>query len=226
MTPHFAAKATRLLELYARCWNGTPLGDDEYVISSDEKTSIQARCRCHPTLPPGRSRQMRIEHDYRRGGALAYLAAYDVHRGTVIGRCAPSTGIEQFEALVEQVMRQQPYASAKRVFWVVDNGSSHRGQAAVDRMAARWPNCVLILHTPVHASWLNQVEIYFSVVQRKVVSPNDFTDLTQVEQRLTDFEQRYNATATPFNWRFTADDLHDLLARLDQHDERIVPAAA
>lgn len=153
--PHFAAKAARVLDLYQRRWEGQRLGADEYVISSDEKTSIQARCRCHPTPPPGRVRQMRVEHDYRRGGALAYLAAYDVHPGTVIGRCAPSTGIEQFEALVDHVMSQQPYASAKRVFWVVDNGSSHRGQAAIDRMAARWPNCVMV-HTPVHASWLNQ----------------------------------------------------------------------
>lgn len=223
--PQFAAKAARLLELYQRRWDGTPLGPDDYVISSDEKTSIQARCRCHPTLPPGRARQMRVEHDYDRGGALAYLAAYDVHRGTVIGRCAPSTGIAQFEALVEQVMNSEPYASAGRVFWVVDNGSSHRGQAAIDRIAARWPNCVLV-HTPVHASWLNQVEIYFSVTQRKVVSPNDFTDLAQVEQRLSAFEQRYNATATPFDWKFTADDLDDLLARLDQHRDLTVPAAA
>jgi transposase len=223
--PNFAAKATRVLDLYARRWDGQALSEDEYVISSDEKTSIQARCRCHPTLPPGRSRAMRVEHDYDRGGALAYLAAYDVHRGAVIGRCATSTGIEQFEALVEQVMNQQPYASAKRVFWVVDNGSSHRGQAAIDRLAARWPNCVLV-HTPVHASWLNQVEIFFSVVQRKVVSPNDFTDLSQVEQRLAAFEQRYNATATPFDWKFTADDLDDLLARLDQHEHAATAAAA
>jgi transposase len=223
--PNFAAKATRVLELYQRRWNGHTLGADEYVISSDEKTSIQARCRCHPTLPPGRSRAMRVEHDYDRGGALAYLAAYDVHHGTVIGRCAPTTGIEQFEALVEQVMSSQPYASAKRVFWVVDNGSSHRGQAAINRMAARWPNCVLV-HTPVHASWLNQVEIFFSVVQRKVVSPNDFTDLTQIEQRLADFERRYNATATPFDWKFTANDLDDLLARLDQHEHTPTAAAA
>ncbi len=223
--PNFAAKAARVLDLYQRRRANKPLAADEYVISSDEKTSIQARCRCHPTLPPGRARQMRVEHDYRRGGALAYFAAYDVHLGSVIGRCAPSTGIEQFEALVEQVMTVEPYASVKRVFWVVDNGSSHRGQAAIDRMAARWPNCVLV-HTPVHASWLNQVEIFFSVVQRKVVSSNDFTDVAEVERRLADFEKRYNANATPFDWKFTADDLDELLARLDQHDERAIPTAA
>jgi len=217
--PDFAAKAERVLELYQRRWNGTNLGPREYVISSDEKTSIQARCRCHPSLPPGRARMMRVNHEYERGGALAYLAAYDVHQARVFGRCASSTGIVPFMALVEQVMTVEPYASAKRVFWVVDNGSSHRGQAAINRLAARFPNAVMV-HTPVHASWLNQVEIFFSVVQRKVVSPNDFTDLAEVEQRLADFEQRYNVTATPFRWMFTRDDLYDLLARISHHEQQ------
>jgi transposase len=154
--PDFAVKAQRVLDLYEHRWNGKRLGPGEYVISSDEKTSIQARCRCHPSLAPGQARMMRVNHEYERGGALAYLAAYDVHQARVFGRCAPSTGIVPFMALVEQVMTCEPYASAKRVFWVVDNGSSHRGQAAIDRLAARFPNAVMV-HTPVHASWLNQI---------------------------------------------------------------------
>ncbi|MGW2580284.1 transposase, partial [Streptomyces virginiae] len=214
--PAFRPKAERVLDLYARTWQDSELGEDEYVISADEKTSIQARCRCHPTLAPGQARAMRVNHTYGRGGALAYLAAYDVHRAKVFGRTEPRTGIVPFMNLVTQVMTQEPYASAKRVFWVVDNGSSHRGQKAADRLKAVFPNAVLI-HTPVHASWLNQVEIYFSVVQRKVVSPNDFTDLTQVGDRIRAFEDRYNATAQPFQWRFTTSDLDDLLARLDRH---------
>lgn len=216
--PQFAAKGARVLDLYARVFDGVPLGPDEYVISADEKTSIQARCRCHPTLAPGQARAMRVNHDYDRAGATAYLAAWDVHRGKVIGRCEPTTGIAPFHALVEQVMAQEPYASAKRVFWIVDNGSSHRGNASVERMTKHWPNAVLI-HTPVHASWLNQIEIYFSVVQRKVVAPNDFTDLDQVRDRLRAFEDRYNATAQPFQWKFTTTDLDDLLARLDRREQ-------
>jgi len=215
--PDFAVKAKRVLDLYARTWEGEPLGADDYVISCDEKTSIQARCRCHPTLPPGRSRPMRVEHDYDRGGALAYLTAYDVHRAHVIGRCEPTTGITPFMALVEQVMTQQPYASARRVFWVVDNGSSHRGDTAAQRLADAFPTAVMV-HTPIHASWLNQVEIYYSIVQRKALSPNDFTDLAEVENRLAAFERRFNATAAPFKWTFTADDLDDLLARIDAHE--------
>ncbi|MCX5559482.1 transposase [Streptomyces sp. NBC_00038] len=186
------------------------------MISSDEKTSVQARCRCHPTLAPGRARAMRVNHEYGRGGAVAYLAAYDVHRAKVFGRCEATIGITPFMALVEQVMTTEPYASARRVFWIVDNGSSHRGTKAIDRLAKAFPNAVMV-HTPVHASWTNQIEIFFSIVQRKVISPNDFTDLTQVRNRLRAFEDRYNATAQPFQWRFTTSDLDDLLARLDRH---------
>jgi hypothetical protein len=160
---------------------------------------------------------MRVEHDYQRGGALAYLAAWDVHRGRVTGRCDHTTGIAPFSQLAEQVMTAEPYASADRVFWIVDNGSSHRGAASIKRMTKAWPNAHLI-HLPVHASWLDQAEIYFSIVQRKVVHPNDFTDLGQIRDRLATFEIRYNAIARPFNWKFTRTDLHDLLQRIDAHD--------
>ncbi|MFI1709559.1 transposase [Streptomyces griseoruber] len=170
--PDFRAKAERVLDLYARTWQGHPLGEDEYVISSDEKTSIQARCRCHPTLPTGHARATRVNHTYGRGGYVAYLGAYDVHQAKVFGRCEQRTDIAPFMNLVAQVMSQEPYASAERVFWIVDNGSSHRGQKAADRLAAAFPNAVMV-HTPIHASWVNQVEIYFSVVQRKVVSPTE-----------------------------------------------------
>ncbi|WP_369387943.1 transposase [Streptomyces sp. CG1] len=159
---------------------------------------------------------MRVNHEYQRGGSLAYLAAYDVHQAKVFGRTEPTTGIDPFMNLVTQVMSQEPYATAKRVYWIVDNGSSHRGKKAVDRLIKAFPNAVMV-HTPVHASWTNQIEIFFSIVQRKVVSPNDFTNLGEVRDRLRAFEDRYNATAEPFQWKFTTSDLDDLLARLDRH---------
>jgi hypothetical protein len=215
--PDFEAKAARVLDLYAGRWKGRRLGPSNFVICADEKTSIQARCRCHPTLPPGRARMMRVEHEYERRAALAYLAAWDVHRGQVIGRCEDTTGIEPFARLVAQVMTTEPYASADRVFWIVDNDSSHRGQASIDRMTRAWPTAHLI-HTPVHASWLNQCEIYFSVVQRKVVSPNDFASTDQIRDRLAAFEARYNPIATPYDWTFTRPDLHDLLRRIEHHN--------
>ncbi len=217
----FAFKATRVLDLYARIWDGDPLGEDDYVISADEKSQLQALHRRHPGLPPGPGRARRVEFEYRRGGTLAYLAAYDVHHARVIGRCAPTTGIAPFTALVEQVMSCEPYKSARRVFWVVDNGSSHSGPASVQRMKDAFPNATLV-HLPVHASWLNQVEIYFSIVQRKVVKPQDFLDLETLGNRLLAFQDRYNATAVPFDWRFGRAALHDLLERVGRHE----PAAA
>jgi hypothetical protein len=211
--PDFEAKAGRVLDLYARTWEGKKLGPRDFVLSADEKTSIQARIRCHPTLAPASTRDKRIEHEYDRGGALAYLAAWDVHRAKVFGRCEPTNGIEPFTRLVDQVMTTEPYASARRVYWVVDNASSHRGQAAADRLTQRWRTAKLV-QLPVHASWLNQVEIYFSVVQRKVLTPNDFTDLADVEARLLAFERRYETTTAPFEWKFTRSDLTKLLQRL------------
>jgi len=216
--PDFAAKAAVVLDLYTRRFQGRRLEPGEFVISADEKTSIQARCRCHPTLPPGVARTMRVEHEYQRGGALAYLAAWDVHQARLFGRCEPTTGIAPFGRLVDQVMTTAPYASAERVFWVVDNGSSHRGQASVDRLQGAWPNLTLV-HLPIHASWLNQIEIYFSIVQRKLLNPNDFTDLGEVAHRLLAFQRRYEQTAVPFDWRFTRADLDDLLRRLDEKQQ-------
>jgi transposase len=221
--PDFTTKAGMVLDLYQRVWQDEPLDDNDFVICADEKTSIQARCRCHPSLPPGVARLMRVEHEYERGGALAYLAAFDVRSGKVTGRCESTTGIAPFGRLVEQVMTSEPYASARRVFWIVDNGSSHRGQAAVARMSQQWPPATLV-HTPVHASWLNQCEIFFSVIQRKVLTPNDFYDLADIEARLAAFEDRYNFTAQPFRWRYTKADLDDLLKRLATHEPPLITA--
>jgi hypothetical protein len=213
--PDFQSKAERVLDLYQGIWQGQALGPEDYVISADEKTSIQARLRLHPSLPPRSHEPMRVEFEYERGGALAYLAAWDVRRAKVFGRREQTTGIAPFGRLVQQVMEQEPYRSARRVFWIVDNGSSHRGAAAAQRLKSAYANLHLI-HLPVHASWLNQVEIYFSVVQRKVLTPNDFNSLREVEERLLAFETRYEQAAQPFEWKFTRADLSELMSRLHQ----------
>ena len=220
--PHFALKASRVLDLYQREWEGHRLGEDEYVLPADEKPGVQARMRIHLPLPPGPRRAMRAESEYHRYGTLAYLAAYDVHRAKVTGRCEPSTGIKPFTALVDQVMSAEPYASARRVFWVVDNGASHRNWAAAARLRDAYPNARMV-HLPVHASWLNQVEIYFSVIQRKLLTPDDFEGLDELAEQILAFEEHYNASAHPFDWRFTRADLNRLLARIRQHD-RHAPA--
>ncbi len=183
--PDFAAKATVVLDLYAGTFHGQQLGPDDHVISIDAKPSIQARRRCHRPTPPLPGKAMRVEHEYQRGGALALLAGLDIRTGKVFGSCPPTTGITPFMALVDQILSQEPYRNAKRVFVVVDNGSDHRGKAAVKRLARKHPNAVLV-HTPVHASWLNQIEIFFSIIQKKVVSPNDFTDTAELAQKPPD----------------------------------------
>jgi transposase len=214
--PDFATKATRVLDLYARTWDGQPLGADEYVISADEKSQLQALQPRHRGQPPAPRLPRRVEFEYRRGGTLAYFAAHDVHRAHVIGQIAPKTGIEPFADLVAEVMTTEPYASARRVFWVVDNGSSHNGARSVERMQTTWPTTTLV-HLPIRASWLNQVEIYFSILQRKAINPNDFADLDQLAERIISFQGRYNTTATAFDWTYTRDDLNTFLQRLDLH---------
>jgi transposase len=212
--PDFGAKATRVLDLYARRWRGEPLGEGDYVISADEKSQLQALRRRHPGLPARPGQIRRVEFEYTRGGTLAYFAAYDVHRAQVLGQIAPKTGIEPFTQLVEHVMTTEPYASANRVFWVVDNGSSHNGWRSIERMEQAWPTATLV-HLPVHASWLNQVEIYFSILQRKAIKPGDFRDLDHLAERVLGFQNRYNATAKPFDWTYTRADLNAFLRRLE-----------
>ena len=221
--PDFAAKAARILDLYDRLVDGAPLGEGDYVISADEKSQLQALRRRHPDLTPAPGRLRRVEFEYERGGTLCYLGAYDVHAARLFGSVAPKTGIEPFMQLVDKVMSTEPYASAEHVYWIVDNGSSHNGRCSVDRMAAAWPNARLV-HLPVHASWLNQIEVVFSIIQRKVVKPADFADLDALADRLVRFEERYNATATPFDWRFTTKDLLAMLERLEVH-QPLSPAA-
>lgn len=211
--PNFAEKAGRLLDLYAREWEGKPLKDDEFVISADEKTSIQARRRKHPTRACRPRTAMRVEHEYFRCGAWAYIAALDVHHARIFGRCETKNGIAPFDRLVEQVMTRPPYHDARRVFWIVDNCSAHRGSRAVQRLRDQYPQLVLV-HAPVHASWLNQVEIYFSILQRKVLSPNDFPSLEALAERLLDFQYYWESAARPFEWKFTRQDLAKLLTKL------------
>jgi hypothetical protein len=222
--PDFAAKAGRILDLYERRWKGRRLREGYFVICADEKTSIQARLRKHPTLPTQPGLAMKVEHEYERLGAWAYLAALDVHRMKIFGRCEPKNGIEPFGRLVDMVMRRSPYRDARRVFWILDNGSAHRGQRCVKRLKRKYPHLVPV-HGPIHASWLNQIEIYFSIIQRKVLTPNDFSSLQELAVRLNAYAKHYERIAQPFKWTFNRSDLKDLMHKLD-HVESPYRAAA
>jgi transposase len=216
--PDFAAKAAVILDLYQGFYQGKRLRPGDRILSVDAKPSIQARGRCRPTVPAARGRPVRVEHEYVRHGALALLAALDVHTGKVTAATPDTTGIAPFMDLIGQVMRRPEYKYAPRVFVIVDNGSDHRGQAATDRLRDAYPNAIMI-HTPVHASWLNQIEIVFSIVQKKVLTPGDFPGLGTLSYVLHAFVNRYNRTARPFNWKFTADDLTALLCRISQREQ-------
>jgi hypothetical protein len=217
--PDFEAKANVILDLYQGSYGGKPLGPGDRLLSFDAKPSIQARGRIHQTLPAAPGRPARVEHEYVRHGALALLAGLDVHTGEVFASTPGTTGITPFMDLAGKVMARPEYRDAARVFIIVDNGSDHRGQAAIDRLRNAHPNAIMI-HTPVHASWLNQIEIFFSIIQKKVVSPNDFASLEQLSETLLAFVDRYNQTARPFNWKFTASDLTDLLRRISEREQQ------
>ena len=221
----FFTKAAVVLDLYQGYWQGERLDPFDRVLSSDEKTSIQARVREDPTLGPGPGRRRRLAAKYKRGGALQYLAAWDVQEGLVLGRCEARTGLAPFGRLVQQVMSRPEYGQAPRAFWVVDNGSSHRGAAAVKRLSQAYANAILV-HTPVNASWLNQVEVYFSLLQRKVLTPNDSANLPELELRIRLYEELTNKESKPFDWRFTKYDLIDLLQRLARREATSVSTPA
>jgi hypothetical protein len=222
--PRFRERAGRVLDLYQRRFEGRRLRPDELVICADEKSQLQALGRRHETIPPRPGRPALVEFEYRRRGTLAYLAAWDVHHASLFDRVEPKTGIEPFGRLVEQGMTSEPYASARTVYWIVDNGSSHAGRASIERLEATWQNLRLI-HLPIHASWLNQIELYFSIVQRKALSPNSFDSLDELADRLLRFGEHYRQIARPFDWTFTRADLERVLAKITEREPRLALAA-
>ncbi|HBW21106.1 MAG TPA: IS630 family transposase [Actinobacteria bacterium] len=212
--PDFAAKAGVVLDLYQGWYQGKPPGPGDRVVSVDAKPSIQVRARCHPSTPAQPGKPARVEHEYNRAGGLALLAGKDIHSGEVTATCPPTTGIAPFMALMDIYMAQDRYNKAQRVFVIVDNGSDHRGKKAIKRLKDKYANCIMI-HTPVHASWLNQIEIFFSIIQKKVISPNNFANLAELASTLLAFVQRYSKTAKPFSWEFTSADLTRMLRRIE-----------
>jgi len=203
--PDFVNKACVILDLYAGFWQGQRLGPDEYLLSADEK-SIQILTRCHPSLPTIPGYEQRVEFEYERQGTVAYHAAWDVFRGKIFGRVAPNTCIATFNQLIDWVMPQAPYQTAARVFWIIDGGCAHHRNTFPARLRGMYAHAVAV-SLPVHASWLNQIELYFSIVQRKILTPLDVADEATLTQRLLDFQDYYQEVAKPFSWKFTAADL-------------------
>jgi hypothetical protein len=211
--PHFLEKASRVLDLYHGMWAGKPLGEKDVVVCADEKR-IQMVRREVPTAPPSPGQPMKVEHEYERLGVIAYHAVLDVRTGKVAGRCAARSRAVDFQATVDAVMAEAPCQSAERVFWIVDNGPAHTPRSFPMWLEEHHPKAVAV-HLPVHASWLNQAEAYFSALQRKALTPMDVRDGDALVERLRDFEDRYNERARPYEWKFTRRDLRNVLRRLD-----------
>jgi DDE superfamily endonuclease len=189
----FYATVFELIELYTR-----PLREDEVVLSLDEKTSLQPRPRQHPTLPAQpRNLPNRCEHEYKRAGALNLFAAFDTRSGKVYGHCADRKRQQECMAFLEQLDREID-AHITMIHLVCDNVSTHHGQE-VRKWLATHPR--FIVHfTPVHCSWMNQVEQWFSILQRKRLKIADFASKDQLKAQLEQFIAEWNQHAHPFNW--------------------------
>lgn len=211
--PQFVEKAGPILDLYQGTFEERTLRAREYVLSFDQKTSIQARCRKHAAVAAGVGYPQLVEHEYERQGALNLLACLDVQNGQVWGQCYVRKRRAEVEAFVNELFAREPYASAKRIHFILDNCSSQHPSTFPNWMKQHYPN-VRLHYLPTHASWLNQIELYFSIVQRKVLTPNDFCDLDALEVRLLEFQKLYNRKARPFNWHFTRADLEERLRGL------------
>jgi hypothetical protein len=221
--PPCVAKAGPMLDLDAGRGQGEPLGPKDHLRSADEQTSLQARRRGHPALPPAPGRAADIENAYERGGALQYVAAWDVRRGDGMGRCEATTGMQPLGRLVKQGLAEEPSRSGARLFWIVDNGSSHRGTASQQRLR-QVDSRLILVHTPVHASWRHHVEISFSLIQRKVLPPNDCADLAALRRRLALDEELSYQHPTPLQWKFDRAKLTALFAKIEARHRALADA--
>lgn len=221
--PRLAEKAAPILDLYQRRWEGQALGPRDVVLCADEMTGVQAISRIHAGTAPAPRRRARYEFEYKRHGTRCYLAILDVCTGKVYGEVGAGTGIEPFETCLAHCLAQPCYQEAERIFLVMDNGCSHHPNTSPERLKAKFPN-VRAVHLPVHSSWLNQIEIYFSIVHRKALTPADFSSVEALEQRLLWFQWYYNQDARPFRWNYTLGQLEAHIERLAKHEDWLLEA--
>ena len=188
----FAAQVQELAELYTR-----PLSPGERVIGVDEMTNLQPRTRLAPTRPARPGRVVRVEHEYKRCGALNLFAGFDTRSGEVHAMTAPRKRQVEFIAFLEQLDAAIP-ADVTSIHLVLDNVRMHKGALVRAWLAA---HLRFICHfPPVHCSWMNQVEQWFSILQRKRLRFADFAGLAALEERLLAFVREWNVHAHPFNW--------------------------
>ncbi len=173
------------------------LAAHEMVLCVDEKTSLQPRPRLSPTLPAQPGRPVRVEHEYRRKGALNRFAAFDTRTGKVFAHTAERKRQAEFIEFLKKLDREIP-AEVTEVHLVMDNLRMHTGEQ-VQAWLAGHPR-FKFHHPPVHCSWMNQVEQWFSILQRKRLAIVDFADKSALAERLHAFVSEWNEHAHPFRW--------------------------
>ncbi len=215
--PEFAEYAEVVLDLYEGRYMGEPLSENDFVFSGDEKPGLLLRTRCSPTVQPSNGKAGLTEFEYRRHGTATLLALLNIETGHIFHETVAKGGIIPFKALIDKLLEQEQYRKANRLFFVVDNGSSHSRHRFQSRLNEWYPRDeypeMIAIHTPKHASWLNQVELFFSILGRKALRNVECRKRQAMIDHVSRFIETYNENATPFNWRFTSTDLADKLAK-------------
>ena len=202
----FVQTVRRICDLYPR-----PLEPHERVISTDEHTSIQPRPRLSPTRAAKPGQPTQVEHEYKRCGALNLLGALDTRSGHVWGEIAPRKRQGEFLRLLEQIDADLP-PSVTCVYVVLDNVPMHTGKKVKEWRVAH-PRFIFV-HPPVHCSWMNQIEQWFSILVRKRLRIADFQSLEHLAERLGAFIREWNERAHAFRW--TVKSFEKILAKCEQ----------
>ncbi len=217
--PDFLEKAGPVLDLYEGRWEGQPLGSRDHVICADEKTGVQILRRKVGTRAPRPREPGKVEFEYTRKGTLCFQGALDVLRGRVFGAFPERNTAEAFRSFVAEVMEGEPYVSATRIFWVTDNGSAHHPKSFGPWLTARYPHARAV-HTPVHASWVDQEELFLAILTKKALTPRDFASREEAAARIRGFLARWNRHPRPFRWTYTREDLRADLKRWSEEEPK------
>lgn len=205
--PQFRDRARVVLALYEQA--AALLQRKIWVVCVDEKTSIQARERIDLPRPAGPGRPVRVASRYKRRGALQLFGALSVADGKVYGCCRARRRFVDFQALVQTgIVPEATARGVREIRLILDNGPTHapkqlEGWLARQQREQNWPFTVTVAWLPKYASWLDQIEIWFSILQRKVLTPNHFENLGALSQRIMDFIAHYDESAQPLNWSYT-----------------------
>ena len=214
----FLARARPVLQLYAQATSLLERG--EWLVCVDEKTSIQARQAEQAPRPAIRGHSARQSPRYTRGGARHLMAGLSVADGQILGQCHKRKRFVDFQAFISEVLvPEAKRRGVQKVGLIVDNGPTHAPKQLerwLQQQASRqgWQLTFQVYWLPTNASWLDQIEIWFSILQRKLLQPNHFVSVTALEQAIAQFIARYNQTAKPIKWTYTVEKLEQKLGTL------------